>query len=107
VRRGRKAPDLDIKMAELPKEKPEAGSAFLFRKRSISWRGGKNKLFYQGILDKAGGHSVITGNTINGNDGVLVFDSSAPVNHVSHLLFTSVSRAINQSSLEKEVEIGH
>ena len=64
-------------------------------------------MFPQGILVRGGGHAVITGNIINGNDGVLVFDSIAPEDHVSHVLFTSVSRAINQSSLEKEVEIGH
>jgi len=94
-------------MAELPKDKPEVGLASLFRKRSISWRGGKNKLFPHGIFVKGGGHAVITGNTINGNDGVLVFDSSAPADHVSYPLFTSVSRAINQRSSDKEVEIGN
>ena len=94
-------------MAALPKDKPEVGSASLFWKGSISWRGGKNKLFSHGIFVKGGGHAVITGNTIDGNDGVLVFDSSTPVDHVSYQLFTSVSRAINQSSSDKEVEIGH
>jgi len=94
-------------MAELPKDKPEVGSAFLFRKGSISWRGGKNKVFPYGILVRVGGHAVITGNTINGNNGVLVFDNFAAVDHVSYLLFTSVLRAINRRLSEKEVEIEH
>ena len=64
-------------------------------------------MFPQGILVRGGGHAVITGNTINGNDGVLVFDSSGHVNHVSHQLFTSVSRVVNRRPSDKEVEIGH
>ena len=64
-------------------------------------------MFPHGILVRGGGHAVISGNTINGNDGVLVSDSYAPVNHVSYLLFTIVSRAINRSPSDKEVEIGH
>jgi len=64
-------------------------------------------LFPHGILVKGGVHAIITGNTIDGNDGVLVLDSSAPVNHVSHPLFTSVSRAVNRRPSDKEVDIGH
>jgi hypothetical protein len=36
VRRGQQAAGLIVKMAELPKDKPEVGSAFLFAEKKYS-----------------------------------------------------------------------